>query len=132
MMPTIQRVDVCQRLSLSGTERSASVLRTRVTERDGWFLSGAYDQFTRDSRTDGVRQVITAIGRMLLAGEEADLTMTKERLLRALGANAQVFSRMPEFVALLDLEPDQNGEGDGSTQARRRSPPWAHLPLRFR
>jgi signal transduction histidine kinase len=82
-------------------------LRTVVTDREGWFVAGKFDQYRRDIEFDAGYQAFRALGRLLLAEPEDELAELRERILRAVGANAGLLSAVvPEFAALLAVEPD--------------------------
>jgi predicted ATPase/signal transduction histidine kinase len=80
-------------------------LRPMVTARRGFFAAGKYDQYRQDAPTATV-QAIRALGRLLLAESEADLAPQRERILRALGANAGLICNGPEFALLLGPQPE--------------------------
>jgi hypothetical protein len=82
-------------------------LRAVVTGRDGWFVAGKSDQYRRDIEFDAGYQAFRALGRLLLAEPEDELADLRERILRAVGANAGLLvAVVPEFAALLAVEPD--------------------------
>nr|BFE59481.1 hypothetical protein GCM10020063_040070 [Dactylosporangium thailandense] len=96
-----------------GKTALADQLRPVVTDSDGWFVAGKFDQYRRDLEFDGVYQAFRALGRLLLAEPEGDLDKVRERILEALGANAGHASAvLPEFAALLAVPPE---EGDPLT-----------------
>lgn len=93
-------------------------LRPVVTSREGWFVAGKFDEFQRDLAFDGTYQAFSALGRLLLAEPEEELTKIRARLLRALGANAGlVTATLPEFASLLAVPPDP---GDPQTTQVRQ------------
>jgi signal transduction histidine kinase len=82
-------------------------LRAVVTGRDGWFVAGKFDQYRRDLEFDAGCQAFRALGRLLLAEPDDELARLRERILRAVGANAGLLSAVvPEFAALLAVPPD--------------------------
>jgi signal transduction histidine kinase len=92
-----------------GVGKSALVdeLRTVVTGRDGWFVAGKFDQYRRDIEFNAAHQAFRALGRLLLAEPEDELARLRERILRAVGANAGLLvAVLPEFAALLAVPPD--------------------------
>jgi PAS domain S-box-containing protein len=94
-------------------------LRPLVTADGGWFVTGKFDQFRQDAAADGVRQALTALGRLLLAESEADLAHHRERLLAGLGPNAGLVAvGFAEFAALLDVPPQQPRGGRDEIAAR--------------
>ncbi|MET7395706.1 AAA family ATPase [Dactylosporangium sp. NPDC005572] len=92
-----------------GVGKSALVdeLRPSVTSRDGWFVAGKFDQYRRDLEFDAVCQAFRALGRLLLAEPEEELSKVRERILEAVGSNAGLATAItPEFAALLAVPPD--------------------------
>ena len=82
-------------------------LRPVVTRGEGWFVAGKFDQYRRDLEFDGVHQALRALGRLLLAEPEEDLTKVRGRILAAAGPNAGLLTAvLPEFAALLAVPPD--------------------------
>ncbi|MDT7569243.1 MAG: hypothetical protein QOG76_7867, partial [Pseudonocardiales bacterium] len=102
----------CRGLLISGAPgvgKTALVdeLRPLVTGRDGWYVAGKFDQYRRDIEFDAGYQAFRALGRLLLAEPEDELADLRERILRAVGANAGLLvAVVPEFAALLAVEPD--------------------------
>ena len=95
-------------------------LRPVVTGRDGWFVAGKFDQYRRDLEFDGVYQAFRALGRLLLAEPEDELAAVRERILRALGANAGLLTAVvPEFAALLAVPPDPGDPLTAQVRAQR-------------
>ncbi|MBO3751943.1 AAA family ATPase [Streptosporangiaceae bacterium NEAU-GS5] len=82
-------------------------LRSAVTDSDGWFVAGKFDQYRRDLEFDAVHQAFRALGRLLLAEPEDELAELRGRILAAVGPNAGlVTATSPEFAALLTVPPD--------------------------
>ena len=83
-------------------------LRPLVTAAGGWFVTGKFDQYRRDADSDGLRQSLRGLGRLLLAEPEEHLAAHRTRILAALGANAGLIATLlPEFALLLDVAPDE-------------------------
>ena len=79
-------------------------LRPLVTDNDGWFVAGKFDQYRRDLEFGGIFQAFRALGRLLLAEPEEELVALRERMLTALGPNAGLAAAaVPEFAALLGV-----------------------------
>ncbi|MDG6108254.1 diguanylate cyclase [Dactylosporangium aurantiacum] len=99
----------------SGVGKSSLIDRLRpiVTEAGGWFVFGKFDQFRQGPGSDGVRQAMRALARMLLAEPETELAAARVRLHEALGADAAVMAADPEFGALLGVS-----TGTGTTDPR--------------
>src|SRR6185312_13507588 len=88
-------------------------LRPLVTAAGGWFVSGKFDQYRRDADSNGLRQSLRGLGRLLLAEPEEHLTAHRTRILDGLGANAGLIATLlPEFALLLDVAPDEHEPGD--------------------
>ena len=82
-------------------------LRPVVTGADGWFVAGKFDQYRRDLEFDAGYQAFRALGRLLLAEPEDELTRVRGRILAAVGANAGLLTAtVPEFAALLGTPPN--------------------------
>jgi len=85
-------------------------LRPLVTGRDGWFVSGKFDQYRRDLEFDGINQALRALGRLLLAEPDDQLTEARQRILGAVSSNAGLLTAVvPEFAALLAM-PSEPGD----------------------
>jgi hypothetical protein len=54
-------------------------LRAVVTGGDGWFVAGKFDQYRRDLEFDAINQAFRALGRLLLAEPEDELTDMRGR-----------------------------------------------------
>jgi signal transduction histidine kinase len=102
----------CQGVLISGSTgvgKTALVdqLRPMVTGRDGWFVAGKFDQYRRDLECSAGFQAFRALGRLLLAEPEDELSEVRGRIVEAVGANAGLLSAVvPEFAALLGVAPD--------------------------
>ncbi|MEY4549123.1 MAG: hypothetical protein RL685_5318 [Pseudomonadota bacterium] len=73
-----------------------------ITERKGNFLSGKFDQLDRNVPYGAVVQAVRQLVRQLLGSPEAELRTWKERLIQALGPNAQVMiDLIPELGTVL-------------------------------
>jgi predicted ATPase/signal transduction histidine kinase len=102
----------CQGVLVSGSPgvgKTALVdqLRPVVTGRDGWFVAGKFDQYRRDLECSAGFQAFRALGRLLLAEPEDELSEVRGRIVEAVGANAGLLSAVvPEFAALLGVAPD--------------------------
>jgi len=91
-----------------GVGKSALIneLRPMVATRRGWFVSGKFDQYRPDAPS-APRQILCAIGRLLLAEPEAVLVEERARILAALGTNAALITALsPEFAVLLGVQPE--------------------------
>ncbi|HEY6758149.1 MAG TPA: AAA family ATPase, partial [Baekduia sp.] len=89
-----------------GKTALAAEVRPVVASRGGWFVAGKFDEHRRDLEFDAVHQALRALGRVLLAEPEHDLTPLRERILAAVGPNAGLLTALvPEFAALLGVPP---------------------------
>ncbi|BCY11916.1 AAA family ATPase [Actinoplanes sp. L3-i22] len=89
-----------------GIGKSALVhtLRPAITARGGWFVSGKYEQFRTGTDSGGIARMVRALGRLLLAEPESDLTEDRKRVLAALGPNIAVLAGViPEMAAFLNV-----------------------------
>src|SRR3954467_12455689 len=115
----------CQGVLVSGAPgvgKTALVdqLRPAVTGRDGWFVTGKFDQYRRDVEFDAGYQSFRALGRLLLVEPEDELSEVRERILEALGANAGLMSAVvPEFAVLLEVAPDAGDPLTAQARAQR-------------
>jgi signal transduction histidine kinase/serine/threonine protein kinase len=94
-------------------------LRPAVTANGGWFVAGKFDQFQRGIEFDGVYLAFRALGRLLLAEPEDELIQVRDRLRSVFGGNAAgVAAVVPEFAAVLDVEPDAGNPLTAQARAR--------------
>jgi signal transduction histidine kinase len=98
----------------------ANELLPEVTDRDGWFVAGKFDQYRRDLEFDAINQAFRALGRLLLAEPEDELDEVRARILAAVGANAGLLTAaVPEFAALLAVPPDSGDPLSAQLRAQR-------------
>ncbi len=103
-----------------GKTALADQLRPVVTGRDGWFVAGKFDQYRRDLEFDAINQAFRALGRLLLAEPEDELTEVRQRILEAVGQNAGLLTAtVPEFAALLAVPPDPGDPLTAQVRAQR-------------
>jgi hypothetical protein len=81
-----------------------------VAPRNGWFVSGTFDQYGHDG--GGGVQALCRLGRLLLAGSDAEIVTTRARMVSSVGLNLALISSLPEFAVLL-------GSARTATQDRR-------------
>ena len=102
-----------------GKTALAGWLRPVVAARGGWFVAGKSDPFRRDLEFDPVNQALRALGRLLLAEPEEDLTQIRGRVLAAAGPNAGLLAAaVPEFAALLGVAPEAGDSLTAQTRAQ--------------
>ena len=95
-------------------------LRAVVADGDGWFVAGKFDQYRRDLEFDAVYQAFRALGRLLLAEPEDELTALRGRILETLGANAGLVTAVgPEFATLLGVPPESGDPLTAQARAQR-------------
>ncbi|HYD95910.1 MAG TPA: AAA family ATPase [Noviherbaspirillum sp.] len=97
-------------------------LRSVVTARRGWFVSGKYDQYRFETVAGGaVSQAMRSLGQLLLAEPQGEIARQREHILQSLGHNSRLLaSLVPEFAALLGIEPDTDA-GDPIEASQRLS-----------
>ena len=89
-----------------GKTALAAEVRPVVASRGGWFVAGKFDEHRRDLEFDAAHQALRALGRVLLAEPERDLTPLRARILAAVGPNAGLLTALvPEFASLLAVPP---------------------------
>ncbi|HTW11452.1 MAG TPA: AAA family ATPase, partial [Solirubrobacteraceae bacterium] len=106
----------------AGVGKTALVdeLRPVVTDRDGWFVAGKFDQYRRDLEFDAVNQAFRSLGRRLLAEPDDQLTDIRQRILGAVGSNAGLLTAaVPEFATLLAVEPEPGDPLTAQVRAQR-------------
>ncbi|OGB27123.1 MAG: hypothetical protein A3I66_14260 [Burkholderiales bacterium RIFCSPLOWO2_02_FULL_57_36] len=85
-------------------------LRSIVTAKRGWFVSGKFDQYRHDAPS-AIVQALRALGRLLLAEPESELAPQRERIRAALGPNVGLIAALlPEFAILLGQHPTANDD----------------------
>jgi AAA ATPase domain/Protein kinase domain len=95
-------------------------LRPVVTGGDGWFVAGKFDAYRRDLEFDASHQALRALGRLLLAEPEDELTRVRRRILAAVGGNAGLLTAtVPEFAALLGTLPNPGDPLTAQGRAQR-------------
>ena len=113
----------CSRVVLvtgaAGVGKSALVetLRPLAATRNGRFIAGHCDPQRPDVQA-AIEQALRALAQQLLAEPEADLARERERLLQALGPNAGLVTRLPEFALLLGTQREVTSTGPAQREAR--------------
>ncbi|MEJ3747366.1 diguanylate cyclase [Actinomycetes bacterium KLBMP 9797] len=95
-------------------------LRPVVTGGDGWYVAGKFDQYRRALEFDAGHQAFRALGRLLLAEPEDELTEVCDRIVAAVGPNAGLVAAiLPEFATLLAVPPDPGDPLTAQVRAQR-------------
>jgi predicted ATPase/signal transduction histidine kinase len=95
-------------------------LRPVVTDADGWFVAGKFDQYRRDLESDAGYQAFRALGRLLLAEPEDELAQLRMRIVADVGSNAGLLAAvLPEFAVLLGVPPDAGDPLTAQTRMQR-------------
>ena len=92
----------------SGIGKSALVqeIYKSVTQRRGYFISGKFDQFQGNIPYSAVVSAFTGLVRQLLTENEEQLNQWREKVLAALGHNAQVIiDVLPEVELIIGKQP---------------------------
>jgi predicted ATPase len=89
-----------------------------ITRQKGYFIKGKYDQFNRRRPFSGFFQAFRDLIRQLLSENDAQLADWKNRILVAVGDNAQILiNELPELKKLIGLQPSiRDMEGTASQQ----------------
>jgi len=87
----------------SGIGKSALVqeIYKPITQKRGYFISGKFDQFQRNIPYSSLIQAFTGLIRQLLTTTEAEINLWREKLLNALGVNAQIIIDVISEVELI-------------------------------
>jgi len=105
----------------SGIGKSALVREVYkpITETNGYFIAGKFDQFQRNIPYASIIQAFRSLIRQLLTESEAKLAQWKQKLIDALGINAGVIIEViPEVEAILGMQPPVIGLPPAEAQNR--------------
>ncbi|MBD2578628.1 AAA family ATPase [Oscillatoria sp. FACHB-1406] len=105
----------------SGVGKSAIVneLRKLILQQGGNFISGKFDQYTRNIPYAALIQAFQGLIRQLLAQSEAQIQIWKQNLLEALGSNGQILiNAIPELESILGKQPPIPSLGPTESQNR--------------
>jgi predicted ATPase/signal transduction histidine kinase/GAF domain-containing protein/tRNA A-37 threonylcarbamoyl transferase component Bud32 len=105
----------------SGIGKSALVqeLYKPITQKQGYFISGKFDQFQRNIPYAAIVSALQSFIRQLLTEPESQLQQWRDQLLAALGANGQLLiDLIPELELIIGKQPPV--EAVGSTEAENR------------
>lgn len=90
-----------------GKTALSNELRSIVTAKGGWFVTGKFDRARLDMDADAVWRAFSSLMRLLLAEPEEDLAPLRPQLVRALGSNlALAAAVLPELAVLLRIVPE--------------------------
>ncbi|MDP8965654.1 MAG: serine/threonine-protein kinase PknK, partial [Cyanobacteriota bacterium] len=97
------RIEMMLVTGYSGIGKSALVqeIYKPITQRRGYLISGKFDQFQRNIPYLAVVSAFTGLVRQVLTESEAQLNQWREKLLAALGSNAQVIIDVIPEVELI-------------------------------
>jgi energy-coupling factor transporter ATP-binding protein EcfA2 len=90
-----------------------------ITEKRGFFISGKFDQFQRDTPYAAVVSALTHLVKQLLGESQPQLQLWRQKLLKSLGANARVIiDVIPELELIIGPQPEVLQLGAIATQNR--------------
>jgi len=92
----------------SGIGKSALVqeIYKPITRQRGYFISGKFDQFQRNVPYSALIQAFRSLIRQLLTTGESEIALWRDKLLQALGSNAQVMIEViPELELVVGVQP---------------------------
>ncbi|MGB0561122.1 MAG: AAA family ATPase [Spirulinaceae cyanobacterium] len=105
----------------SGIGKSSLVYEVHkpIVRQKGFFVSGKFDQFQRDVPYASLIQALQELIRQLLTESETVIQKWREKLLLALGKNAQVIVEViPELALIIGAQPPVPDLGPAETQNR--------------
>lgn len=81
-------------------------IRDTVVASNGYFVSGKYDQLERSNPYSAILQAFWELVKQILTEPEADIEQWKQRILAAIGVNAQVIIEViPELELIIGRQP---------------------------
>ncbi|MCP4112041.1 MAG: AAA family ATPase [Desulfobacteraceae bacterium] len=93
----------------SGVGKSALIneIHKPVTEKKGYFISGKFDQFQRDIPYNGFIQAFKEVTCLILAENEKELGVWKEKITKAVGNIGKVLTDViPNLELIIGKQPD--------------------------
>jgi len=105
----------------SGIGKSALIneIHKPIVRQRGYFISGKFDQLQRDIPYAAISQAFQDLIRQLLSEPATKLQAWKERIIEALGLNAQVIiDVIPEVEKIIGKQPQVEQLGSTETQNR--------------
>ena len=92
-----------------GIGKSAMVneIHKPIVARRGYFISGKYEQFRRDKPYSAIIQAFQVLVKQILSESEERISLWKDNLLKALGANGKVITDViPEVELIIGKQPE--------------------------
>ncbi|RKZ36254.1 MAG: hypothetical protein DRQ49_18245, partial [Gammaproteobacteria bacterium] len=90
-----------------------------LTQKQGYFISGKFDQFQRNIPYSAVVNAFKELAQQLLTESETQLAQWREKLLTALGPNGQVIiDVLPEIELIIGKQPPAPQLGSTESQNR--------------
>lgn len=90
-----------------------------VTEKKGFFISGKFDQFRKNTPYSALIQAFQGLCKQLLTKSEKQLVKMKEKILLELGANGGIVTEViPELEIIIGQQPSVPVLGPAETQYR--------------
>ena len=105
----------------SGIGKSSLVaeIHKPITEKQGYFIAGKYDQYQRDVPYSAVISAFRDLVKQLLSESEEELEQWRQRLLNVLGSNGQVMINVvPEIQLIVGPQPPVPALGPTEAQNR--------------
>ncbi|ABF90932.1 sensor histidine kinase [Myxococcus xanthus DK 1622] len=102
-----------------GKSALTGTLKRPVTERQGHFARGKYDQLLRDTPYSGIFEAFREVARGLLGEQEQDLESWRHRLLEAVGGMGRlVVDAVPRMALVLGDQPPVPELGPAESELR--------------
>jgi predicted ATPase len=115
------KIEMTLVLGYAGIGKSALVqeIYKSITRQRGYFISGNFDQFQRNTPYLSLIQALASLIRQLLTESEAQITAWREKLLAALGPNGQIIiDVIPEVELIIGPQPAVAELSPGEAQNR--------------
>jgi predicted ATPase/class 3 adenylate cyclase len=102
-----------------GKSRVIAEVRKPLSEREGHFIAGKFEQFRQDIPYSAWRQCFESLVRQVLAEPESHLKEAQENILELVGENGQVLiDLVPEIAALIGPQRSIPALSSGENQTR--------------
>ncbi len=89
-----------------GKSRLVEALELPIITRQGHFVSGKYNQFSKHQPYSALAQAIGKLIRQIMTEDDAQLALWKQRILEKIGANGQLLINIiPEIAFLIGPQP---------------------------